>query len=85
MGDDEQFSHVEAITDGDEPESLMWEPGRTATLLAHNDLAVVGPGGAEFKIIHVNENNRGIRSFLYANGVAGSLSNHLLGPNPRGC
>ena len=44
LGDDEQFSHVETITDGDESESLMYEPGQTATVLAHNDLAVVGPG-----------------------------------------
>ena len=27
-----------------ESESLTWEPGRKATVLAHNDFAVEGPG-----------------------------------------
>ena len=44
LGDDEQFSHVETITDGDESDSLMCDPGRTAIVLAHSDLAVVGSG-----------------------------------------
>ena len=32
------------ITEEVESESLTWEPGRKATVLAHNDFAVEGPG-----------------------------------------
>ena len=42
-GVDELFQ-VDTITDGVESESLTWEPGRKATVLAHNDFAVDGPG-----------------------------------------
>ena len=41
--DDKSF-HVDTITDGDDSESLTWDPGRNATVLAHSDLAVDGPG-----------------------------------------
>ena len=40
---DELFQ-VDIITEGVESESLTWEPGRKATVLAHNDFAVEGPG-----------------------------------------
>ena len=36
--------HVDTMTDGDESDTLMWDPGRNATVLAHSDLAVDGPG-----------------------------------------
>ena len=42
-GVDKSF-HVDTITDGVDSDSLAWDPGRKATVLAHNDLAVDGPG-----------------------------------------
>ena len=36
--------HVDTMTDGDESDTLAWDPGRNATVLAHTDLAVGGPG-----------------------------------------
>ena len=42
-GVDKSF-HVDTITDGVDSDSLTWDPGRKATVLAHNDLAVDGPG-----------------------------------------
>ena len=41
-GVDELF-HVDTITDGVDSVSLALAPGRNATVLAHNDLAVGGP------------------------------------------
>ena len=41
-------------------------------------------GGAQFEVINVYEYNGSVRSLLYANGVAASLSDHLLRSNPRG-
>ena len=35
---------VDTITDGVDSESLTFDPGRNATVLAHNDFAVDGPG-----------------------------------------
>ena len=40
--------HVDTITDRVDSESLTWEPGRKNTVLAHNDLAVDGPGSTEY-------------------------------------
>ena len=40
----DKLFHVDTITDGVDSESLTWEPGRKTTVLAHNDLAVDGPG-----------------------------------------
>ena len=42
-GVDKSF-HVDTITDGVDSDSLTWDPGRKATVLAHNDIAVDGPG-----------------------------------------
>ena len=42
-GVDKSF-HVDTIADGVDSDSLTWDPGRKATVLAHNDLAVDGPG-----------------------------------------
>ena len=42
--DDDKFFHVDTVTDGDDSVSLMCDPGLNATVLAHNDLAVDGPG-----------------------------------------
>ena len=39
-----ELFQVETSTDGAEIVSLIWEPGRKATVLAHNDFAVDGPG-----------------------------------------
>ena len=82
--------HVDTITDGVDSDSLgsrakshctgtQWFSCRWSR----------GPlniprGGTQFEVINVYEYYRSVRSFLYANGVAGSLSNHLLWPNPRG-
>ena len=44
LDDDDKFFHVETMADGDDSVSLMCDPGRNATVLAHNDLAVGGPG-----------------------------------------
>ena len=67
----DKLFHVDTITDEVDSESLTWEPGRKAMVLAHNDLAVDGPGVQ-------------LMSFLYSNGMAGSLSNYLLWTDPRG-
>ena len=42
--DDGKFFHEDTATDGVDSVSLMCDPGRNATVLAHNDLAVDGPG-----------------------------------------
>ena len=41
--EDGTFFHEDTATDGDESISLVCDPGRNATVLAHNDLAVDGP------------------------------------------
>ena len=40
--EDGKFFHEDTATDGDESVSLVCDPGRNATVLAHNDLAVDG-------------------------------------------
>ena len=40
--------------------------------------------GTNFKIINVYEDNRGVRTFLYANGMTGCLPDNLLRSNPWG-
>ena len=86
LGVDDKSFHVETITDGDESDSLMRDPGRKATVpLCHIPGSTGSPGGgAQFEVVDVNEDNGSVQSLLYANGVAGSLSNHLLRSNPRG-
>ena len=42
--DDDKFFHVDTMTDGDDSVSVMCDPGRNATVLAYNYLAVGGPG-----------------------------------------
>ena len=39
-----ELFQVDTSTDGEESESVMWEPGRKATMLAHSDRAVDGSG-----------------------------------------
>ena len=42
--EDGELFHEDTATDGDESVLLVCDPGRKATVLAHNDLAVDGAG-----------------------------------------
>ena len=91
IDDDDKLFHVETIPDGDDSVSLMCDPGRKATVLAHNYLAEDGPGvhwvcrGAG----HILRSSKCMKimgasgSFCIPNSVAGCLSYHLLGSYPR--
>ena len=44
VDDVDKSFHVYTITYGVDSDSLTWDPGRKATVLAHSDLVVDGPG-----------------------------------------